>query len=345
MIDQTADGLVLHQSINRSIHFHPSVIDGASSLPSEELCHELRHGLPLPQQLLSILIDDRHCQQDARATPSRPHEIAQHRQGSDRHASQPRSRGDVPVKHRLHGLDGPLLVLLDLVFLHRPCEHDRLLLAQMLLGDLLRRSARDHDPQAGEQGADGQHVHDVKHGAERIHHHFLDVTRSRNVVRHASGWARPACRASLVGPYPEQTHERVVGHAPEHELGEEEQVCHESPLQDDGHVGGVEETDAERFRVLHGPLLLDYVSRDRDPPALQPHDQEEYDCGRKDRRQVGEMRPEECHVEGLQLIGPGPEEMHHRDEGPVDLRAVADIDGLWREEVPHDVLAGAGGNE
>lgn len=74
-------------------------------------------------------------------------------------------------------------------------------------------------------------------------------------------------------------------------------------MQDDGHVGRVEELD--RVGVLDRRPLAGVDEGDRDLPSLEVDDQQEDDDGGEDVGDVGEALAVEGVLEAADLVGPG----------------------------------------
>ena len=131
---------------------------GSNEIRTSTLSLEAKgSSLPVPLLLDKGFVegkDDRHGQQDTRSRSNRPHEIGNHREGANAHATKGRRRGNVAVQDVNQGRIAVSL-------------HDHLVVAE-LLGHIARRRARNFNPRLGKQGARRQNEGQVKDGVEGI---------------------------------------------------------------------------------------------------------------------------------------------------------------------------------
>ena len=220
--------------------------------------------------------------------------------------------------------------------------HDHLLVAQ-LLRHILGRRAGYLDPRLREERACNQDEHQVEDGVDRVGDDLGDRIGRREVVDEAAdGRVAARARRLILLPPAEPADEHVVREALVHELREEVEVGDKGGLQDDGHVGGVEELDG--VRALHA-ALGSVLDRQVHAEALEVDDDEEDEHRRHEVRQVGQVLAVEGLLDALPLIGTRDDEVEEGDEGALELGAAARVDRRRRERLPHDGLADVGRDE
>ena len=134
----------------------------------------------------------------------------------------------------------------------------------------------------------------------------------------------------------------VVGEAGVEHLTDQEDVGGQSGLQHDGHVGGVEKTHGVRAADTTLASRLDW---DLDTETLKVDDSAEDDNGGDQVHDVGEVLAVESFAESDGLVRPGEEQVHQSNDGSLELRSTASVDGGRGESLPHDGLANVGGDE
>mmetsp|Transcript_14005 Transcript_14005/g.33972 ORF Transcript_14005/g.33972 Transcript_14005/m.33972 type:complete len:363 (+) Transcript_14005:347-1435(+) len=136
-------------------------------------------------------------------------------------------------------------------------------------------------------------------------------------------------------PLAQDVHQHVRLEPAVEQLAEEVQVRHQSSLQDDRNVRGVEQLDGVVPLLPPDPLVL---HRQVHPEPLEvDHDKEHQHRG----QQVGQIRgggAVESVPEGRNLVGLGDEHVEEGNQGPLELGAFAAVQGGRREGLPHDAL-------
>lgn len=143
-------------------------------------------------------------------------------------------------------------------------------------------------------------------------------------------------------PLAQEPDQDVGGGAVVQELRNKVQVADQSRLQDDGHVGRVEELDGVRALLSSELLVLDGQV---DAPPLEVNDNDKHQDRRHQVGQVGQVLPVQRLAEGPDLVGPGDEQVEERDDGALELGPAPRVDGGGGEGLPDDGLANVGGNE
>ena len=162
--------------------------------------------------------------------------------------------------------------------------------------------------------------------------HVVDKTRDGEHLRRAL--------ASL--PDSDHLNQKVVAEARVEHLTDEEDVGGKSRLEHDGHVGGVEETDG--VRTAHTTLAR-RLDGDLDAETLEVDDGAEDGNGSDQVHDVGQVLAVEGLLEGKLLVGPGDQKVDKGDDGTLELRTSASVDGGRRESLPDDRLANVGSDE
>mmetsp|Transcript_22696 Transcript_22696/g.63031 ORF Transcript_22696/g.63031 Transcript_22696/m.63031 type:complete len:261 (-) Transcript_22696:871-1653(-) len=215
---------------------------------------------------LKVLVDDRDGHQNAGARSNSAQEIGHNGQGSDAHPSECSGCRNVAVELLLQRL-GIVTVT--------PEEH---LLLFQLLGNIVRRGARHLDPDLGEEGAGGEHEDNVENTVQGVCHSLSDGAWRRHVVDQAADRNHLAAHVHLV-PGSQELDQLVGAKVLEEQLGDEVEVGNQSRLEDNGHVGGVEQLDG--VRLLLAALALG-AHREVHAEALEVDDNHEYDdCGQQ----------------------------------------------------------------
>mmetsp|Transcript_50744 Transcript_50744/g.100971 ORF Transcript_50744/g.100971 Transcript_50744/m.100971 type:complete len:584 (-) Transcript_50744:49-1800(-) len=278
---------------------------------------------------LEVLVDGGHREQDASARADSAHEVGHDSERTDAHASEGCGSGDVTVE--LFGERGVTVAL-----------HHHLLVAE-LPGHVLGGRAGNLDPSLGEHGASDEDEDEVDDRVDRVSEDFSDGDGRREVIdQTADGHLARGPSRLLVLPPAEHVDEEVVGVALEEQLRKEVEVRDEGRLEDDGHVGGVEELD--RVRALHAALgaVLDWQV---DAEALEVDDDKEYEDGRHEVGEVGQILTVKCLLDTLPLVSTRDNQVEESDESALELGAAARVNGGRRKRFPDDGLADVGSNE
>lgn len=218
--------------------------------------------------------------------------------------------------------------------------HDKTLVLQ-LLGNVARAGAGNLNPGLGEESAGTEHVDDVGGGVDGVEESLLEV-QGRGHVVDETGDGVQLRRAVLGLPDTEETDEEVLGEARVQHLADQEDVGRQGGLQHDGHVGGVEQADGVRTTST---TLAGGLDGDLNTEALQVDDGSEDGNGGQQVHDVGEVLSVEGLLQSALLVGAGHEQVEEGDDGTLELRATAGVDGGGGESLPHDGLADVGGNE
>jgi len=132
------------------------------------------------------------------------------------------------------------------------------MLVAELLGNVLGGRARHLDPGLGEKTAGSEDERQVEDGVDGVVEDLGHRLGGRDVVRETANRHRVASSGSVdILPPSEKTDEEVARVTLVEKLGEEVDVRHESGLEDDGDVGGVEELDGVRALLAAVLLVLD----------------------------------------------------------------------------------------
>lgn len=200
-------------------------------------------------------------------------------------------------------------------------HHETLVLE--LLGDVTRSGARNLNPGLGEEGASNKHESDVHGSVDRVKESLLEVQGWRHVVgntRSSVELSRPLTRL----PDSEKLDKDVVREAREQHLTDQEDVGAQSGLQHDGHVGGVEQTNG--VRTTHS-TLAGRLDGDLNTETLEVDDTGEDKQGGQEVHDVGQVLAVESLVQSTLLVGPGQQKVEQGDDGTLELRATAGVNG------------------
>jgi len=276
---------------------------------------------------LKVLVDGGHREEDTRARPNGSHEVGKHGERANAETSERGGNGDVAVELLL---EGGLTVTPD----------DELLLLE-LPGHIIHRGAGELDPHPGEEGAGAEDEDNVEDGVKGINEGLSEGAGGGQVVSQASDGVLVA-GVGVVLPDAEELDEEVVGEAGVEHLGDHEDVGSEGGLENDGHVGGVEELDGVGTLNTAIALGLDWNVH---PEALEVDDDPEDDDGSQEVGDIGEALTVEGLTEGADLVAPGGEEVEEGDDGSLELSATTGVNCRGAEGLPHDGLADVGGDE
>ena len=214
------------------------------------------------------------------------------------------------------------------------------LLVPQLFGHVPRGASADLNPGLREQSATQQYKGHIDHGVNGVAHQFAEVPGRRDVIGDASNGNRVAPVHVL--PLAQHAHQQE-GLVPLVEyLREEVEVGHECGLQDNGDVGGVEELD--RVGAL---LASDLLRADAQVhlEALEVDDDQEDEHGGQQAHDVGCVAAVEGLAQRLDLVLPRDQQVEQRDDGALELHALAGCDRGGAEGAPDHVLADVGGDE
>ena len=217
--------------------------------------------------------------------------------------------------------------------------HSHLLFPE-LLGNILGRTARHIYPGLAEEGAAAEHEGDVEDGVDGVGEDGAEGLWRREVVAESSDGVGTATTGVI--PDSEQVDEEVSGKLDTEHLGYHVEVGHESGLEDDGNVGGVEQLDGVAAVLASVASALDGQVHSE---ALEVYHHSEDEDGGEEVHQVGKVLPVESLPESPDLVLPGGQEMEEGDHGSLELGAAAGVDGGGAKGLPHDGLADVGGDK
>lgn len=121
--------------------------------------------------------------------------------------------------------------------------HNHVLVAE-LLGNILGSRTGDLNPGLGEECSGAEDEGEVEDGVEGVAEDLSEGVGRREVVSKTANGDHVVLVGTLhLLPDTEQGNEEVLGEALEDELGDDEVVGDEGRLENDWHVGGVEELD------------------------------------------------------------------------------------------------------
>jgi len=290
-----------------------------SSVLTENLHTHLKSALLL--ECLEVLVDDRHREQNTSTGANCTEEVGNDRQRADAHTTERRSDGDVPVKL--------------LLYLHVTVALDDHLLLLELLSHISGGGASDFDPSLREQRTSGEHEGDVEDGVERVGRDIGQRRRRRDVINQTAGGDELSVALTLV-PATEELNEEITTVSLVQELRDEIEVRHQRRLQDDRHVGGVEELDGI---VLHVTTVLLRLDRQIDTETLEVDHDEENQDSRQQVRDVRQVRAVEGFLQRANLVGAREHQVEKRDDCAFKLSAAARVDGGRGESLPDDGFA------
>ena len=296
-------------------------------------CHSLEtkgtHSLTLfLEEGLVELVDNGDGQEDSGTGSDRSHKVGNDRECSYAHTTKGGGRRDVTVQDVDEGRVAVSL-------------HDHLVVTE-LLGNITGGSARHFDPSLGEQGTGREDKDQVKDGVEGIVDDLSKGRRRGDVVRDSSNGHHLTSRSLDILPRSEKTNEDVGRGAVVQELRHKVQVRHEGRLQDDGHVGRVEQLDGV-VTLLSAVLLV--LDGQVDTPSLEVDDNDKDEDGGHQVGQVGQVLPVEGLADGADLVLAGNEQMEKSNDGSLELGSTSGVDSRGTEGLPDNVLADVGGDE
>lgn len=274
---------------------------------------------------LIVLVDHGDSQENTRAAANGAKEIRKNGESADAQATKASSNRNVLLKH----LSGALLgvAALDKVAT----------LGLQLLGNVTRGRVRNGDPELGKDGARCEDERDVEDGMNGIVHHLVECLRRGDVMGQATnGEELPVLRVLALLPLTEDVDQEVGAEAAVQDLREEVDVGYDRRLQDDGHVGCVEELDV---------VVVAAGSLQRDLEVLQKHHNEEDKERGQEVDQVRELRAIEGLFQCAHLVVASYQQVEKGDDGAFELRAATSVNGGRTERFPHDRVADVSRNE
>lgn len=198
------------------------------------------------------------------------------------------------------------------------------------------------DPGDGKEGARGEHESDVEKGMEGVCGGFGQGVRWGDIVDEATDWDELFGVVVIGLPSSQDLYEGIGTVTLEKYLGDKVKVRDESRLENDGHVGGVEELDGVVHDSTAGSLRLE---RELNLEALEVNHHAENCNGGKELDHVGHTLAVESFLQGLGLIRACEQELEHVDQSAFKLGTGALVEGVGRERFPHDAFADVGGDE
>ena len=176
---------------------------------------------------------------------------------------------------------------------------------------------------------------------QRVGCHLGQAVRGGDVVHEAADGHHVAALVDDLPPA-EQLHDEVGTVALVEQLRDEVEVGDQRALQDDGHVGGVEELDGVRALLAAGALVAHWQVH---AEALEVDDDQEDDDGGHEVGDVGHVGAVEGLLEGAQLVAAGQQQVEEGDQGALKLGTTGRVDCVGAERLPDDALADVGGDE
>mmetsp|Transcript_1225 Transcript_1225/g.1865 ORF Transcript_1225/g.1865 Transcript_1225/m.1865 type:complete len:403 (+) Transcript_1225:421-1629(+) len=218
--------------------------------------------------------------------------------------------------------------------------HNHLVIPQ-LLSYITRTGSRDLNPSLGEEGTGSQDEDEVEDSMEGIVNDLSEGGGWRDVVCDSSDGDGGSTSLGIL-PFSEQTYEDVCGCTVVEELGYEVQVGNEGSLEDDGHVGGVEELDGVSSCLSAVLLVLD---GEIDAPSLEVDNDNEDENGGEEVGQVGEVLTVKGLLESTELITAGDHEMEEGNDGSLELGSASGVESSGGEGLPDDSFTNVGSDE
>lgn len=274
-----------------------------------------------------VVIDLRHCKEDTGTASQGTEKIRSNRQSTDASTTESGSGRDNTLQLLVHAL-------LTVTSHHKP-------LILELLGNITRCRARDFNPGLGEEGTGDEHESDVHSRMNRVKKSLLEVEGRRHIVGN-TGSSMELSRTLTRLPDTKKLNQQVIREARVQHLTDQEDVGGQGGLEHNRHVRGIEEADG--VGSAHA-ALTSRLDRDLNAESLEVDDSGENDESRQEVHHVRKVLAIEGFLQGTLLVGPGQEEVEQSDDGALELRATASVDGRGRECLPDDRLANVGRNE
>ena len=170
---------------------------------------------------------------------------------------------------------------------------------------------------------------------------FGETGGGRDVVGNSTDGDGGSASLSIL-PFAKNTHQNVGGGTVVQQLTDKVEIGNKGRLQNDGHVGSVEQFDGV------GPLLsavLLVLDGKNHSPSLEVDDHDENEEGGKEIGQVGKILSEHRLLDGADLIIPSNEEMEQCHDSSLELGPPTSIDGGRTEGLPNNILADISRNE
>ena len=200
---------------------------------------------------------------------------------------------------------------------------------------------RNFDPSLREEGASREHEGDIEDGVKWVSRYIGQRGRRGDVIHQTTGGNELAVTFAFL-PATKELNEEVTTISLVQELRDEVEVGNQRRLQDDRHVGCVEELDGIVRNVATVLLRLD---RQIDAEALKVDDDEENEDGGHqvgDVRQIGAV---EGFLERANLVRTREEQVEEGDDRAFKLSASARVHRRRRESLPDDAFALVRGDE
>ena len=274
------------------------------------------------------LEDDGNRKQNTSTSTDSTHEISNDREGSDTHTTERSSSRNVSVED----VDqGRVTVTL----------HDHLVVTQ-LLGNITSRSSRNFNPSLGEESTGSQDESQVKDGVERIVDNFGKRRRRRDIVGNSSNGDLLTRGTFHFLPLSEQTNQNVGRSSVVQELRDKVQVGNQSGLENDGHVGGVEQLDGV-VSLLSSVLLV--LDRKVNTPSLEVDNDNKNQDSRQKVGQVGKVLAVKGFLQSADLVGSGDEKMEQSNDGSLEFSTTTSVQSGRTESLPNDGFANVGSDK
>mmetsp|Transcript_18868 Transcript_18868/g.34041 ORF Transcript_18868/g.34041 Transcript_18868/m.34041 type:complete len:400 (-) Transcript_18868:397-1596(-) len=274
------------------------------------------------------LEDNGDRKQDTSSSTNCSHEVGNDGESSNAHSTKSSSGRNVPIQNMNEGR-----VTVSL--------HDHLSISQ-LLGNIASRGSRNLNPSLTEQSTGCQDEGEVKDSMERIVDDFSEGAGWRNIVSNATHW-NFLSRASLdILPLAQKTDQDIGRGTVVQELGDKVQVGDKGCLEDDGHVGSVEQLDRVGSILTTVLLVLDGKV---DTPTLEIDDNHKDQDSREKVGQVGKILTVECLTKSSNFIITGDKKMEESNDSTFELSSTSCVDGGRTERLPDNGFTNVGSNE
>ena len=215
--------------------------------------------------------------------------------------------------------------------------HDHLVIAHLTCHVPHTRSTHFR-PRPAEDGACGQGEHQIEERVERVVEKDRERRGGRNVVgdpANRDGVLRRAIRRCN-GPLADEFDEGRVRRLIVEHLGNEVDVRNEGSLEDDGHVGCIEQFDG--VGTFHSTRFLKFDGQ-VDPPPLHVNAGDEDETRCHQAGEIWKVLTQQRLAECLELIPPHEDEVEEGEAGSLEFGPPPGIDGDRAESLPYDGLA------
>mmetsp|Transcript_1989 Transcript_1989/g.4491 ORF Transcript_1989/g.4491 Transcript_1989/m.4491 type:complete len:302 (+) Transcript_1989:837-1742(+) len=166
--------------------------------------------------------------------------------------------------------------------------------------------------------------------------------RRRNVVGNSSNWNLLSRSSVNILPLSEQTNQNVGRSTVVQELGDKVQVGNQSSLQNDRHVGSVEQLDGVGSLLSTVLLVLD---RKFDSPSLEVNNNHKDDDSCHQVCHVGKVLTGKGLSECRDLVLSGNKQVEESNDSTFEFSSTTSVEGGRRKGLPDNGLANVGGNE